>query len=287
MSEIINIRVKHRRMTAQEWSGSQDILLEGEIGVELDTGQIKVGDGNKVYSELPYTGTADDLDNIYAKINHTHDDYATKKEVTSVQSLVQSNTDKMDSFALKTELPKNYLTSIPSNVVTDEKLASSGYAKKTDIPRETFTQVEADELYQEKGDYATRSELENAKLSGTDQAVDLTGYVTQRELDAKNYINSSALTKYVTEDELNERSYITLADVPRETFTQSDADNLYQPKGNYASTSHNHDGRYITNIQLEERIQSYDNENGYLKKSEFNSTIGDIESVLSSVVGVI
>lgn len=54
MTETIPIRVQHKRMTASEWADSTLILLDGEIGVESDTGRIKVGNGRDRFSALQY-----------------------------------------------------------------------------------------------------------------------------------------------------------------------------------------------------------------------------------------
>ena len=54
MTETIPIRVQHKRMTASEWADSSLILLDGEIGVESDTGRVKVGNGHDLYSDLLY-----------------------------------------------------------------------------------------------------------------------------------------------------------------------------------------------------------------------------------------
>jgi len=54
MTETIPIRVQHKRMTASEWADSSIILLDGELGVESDTGRIKVGNGHDLYSDLLY-----------------------------------------------------------------------------------------------------------------------------------------------------------------------------------------------------------------------------------------
>lgn len=52
--EKIPLRVQHKRMTANEWRNSSLILLDGEIGVENDTGYLKVGDGRSVFTSLKY-----------------------------------------------------------------------------------------------------------------------------------------------------------------------------------------------------------------------------------------
>lgn len=54
MTETIPIRVQHKRMTASEWADSSIVLLDGELGVESDTGRVKVGNGHDLYSALLY-----------------------------------------------------------------------------------------------------------------------------------------------------------------------------------------------------------------------------------------
>ena len=54
MTEKIPIRVQHKRMTASEWADSSLILLDGELGVESDTGKVKVGNGRDRFSALQY-----------------------------------------------------------------------------------------------------------------------------------------------------------------------------------------------------------------------------------------
>lgn len=54
MAEKIPIRVQHRRKSASDWQNSEEILLVGELGVESDTGKVKVGDGTNRFSRLQY-----------------------------------------------------------------------------------------------------------------------------------------------------------------------------------------------------------------------------------------
>ena len=49
--------MQQKRGTATEWASNSTIVLaEGEIGVEYDTGKIKVGDGTSAWSALAYIG---------------------------------------------------------------------------------------------------------------------------------------------------------------------------------------------------------------------------------------
>lgn len=47
-----HIQMKARPST--QWS-EDEVLLAGEIGIELDTGKFKAGDGTKTWKELPYS----------------------------------------------------------------------------------------------------------------------------------------------------------------------------------------------------------------------------------------
>ena len=49
-------RIQQRRDTAARWTQFNPILLEGEVGYELDTDQYKVGDGVNAWNSLPYRG---------------------------------------------------------------------------------------------------------------------------------------------------------------------------------------------------------------------------------------
>ena len=63
----VNILI--RRGTAAEWTASNPILLEAEVGLETDTKKLKVGDGLTVWASLPYiTLTPAAAASIYATI---------------------------------------------------------------------------------------------------------------------------------------------------------------------------------------------------------------------------
>lgn len=52
--EVVPIRVRHKRMPASEWARSDFVLYDGELGIESDTGKVKVGNGNDQFSALQY-----------------------------------------------------------------------------------------------------------------------------------------------------------------------------------------------------------------------------------------
>lgn len=47
-------RIQFRRGTAAEWTLANPILAQGEMGIELDTLQFKLGDGINNWSDLQY-----------------------------------------------------------------------------------------------------------------------------------------------------------------------------------------------------------------------------------------
>ena len=52
--EVVPIRVRHKRMPASEWARSDFVLYDGELGIESDTGKVKVGNGSDHFSALQY-----------------------------------------------------------------------------------------------------------------------------------------------------------------------------------------------------------------------------------------
>ena len=52
------IQLQIRRDTLINWVSSNPILANGEMGINLDTYQYKVGDGTKTWNQLPYAGIA-------------------------------------------------------------------------------------------------------------------------------------------------------------------------------------------------------------------------------------
>jgi hypothetical protein len=63
------VNILLRRGTAAEWTASNPVLLEAEVGLETDTKKLKVGDGLTVWASLPYINlTPAAAASIYAPI---------------------------------------------------------------------------------------------------------------------------------------------------------------------------------------------------------------------------
>lgn len=57
------VQIQVRRGTASDWAAANPVLLQGEPGLETDTGRLKYGDGTTAWNSLGYF--MDDTPNIY------------------------------------------------------------------------------------------------------------------------------------------------------------------------------------------------------------------------------
>lgn len=59
---MIETRIKNKIDTAANWVASNPILLNGELGIESDTGRFKFGDGSTEWIKTPYANRADTIE---------------------------------------------------------------------------------------------------------------------------------------------------------------------------------------------------------------------------------
>jgi hypothetical protein len=55
-----NIQFQFRRGTAAQWTSANTVLADGEMGIESDTDQFKLGDGTTAWNSLGYGGIKGD-----------------------------------------------------------------------------------------------------------------------------------------------------------------------------------------------------------------------------------
>ena len=58
--KLLNIRIQLRNDTAENWTTKNPLLLKGEMGVEIDTKKIKIGNGTDHWTALEYSGVDED-----------------------------------------------------------------------------------------------------------------------------------------------------------------------------------------------------------------------------------
>ena len=68
---IINARLQQKTDTKANWQARNPVLLSGEIGVEIDTGKFKIGDGTASWNSLSYIGISTEYlsGNYLTKLN--------------------------------------------------------------------------------------------------------------------------------------------------------------------------------------------------------------------------
>lgn len=59
-NKTLNIRIQLRNDTAENWTTANPVLLKGEMGVEIDTGKTKIGNGTDDWKTLKYSGVDED-----------------------------------------------------------------------------------------------------------------------------------------------------------------------------------------------------------------------------------
>lgn len=93
-NNTLNIRIQLRNDTAANWTTKNPLLLKGEMGVEIDTKKIKIGNGTDRWTALEYSGV--DEDTIKGIIDKNRDNFtaveATEGE-TDAQALARMITN--------------------------------------------------------------------------------------------------------------------------------------------------------------------------------------------------
>jgi hypothetical protein len=118
-------RIQLRRDTGANWTSVDPVLSAGEIGVDLTTGQIKIGDGSSTWSELSYyTGSDVDLT-----------EYATKEYVDdAVGAIVIPD---VSEFITAADIPTDFKGSVfadDSTLLVDGVNASIPYSVLSGAP---------------------------------------------------------------------------------------------------------------------------------------------------------
>ena len=207
--------------------------------------------------------TKDMADLLYA-VTDVNDRYVKTSELIS-KNYVNSNdlSNAISDMATQSWVTSNfqvkgtYLTSVPSEYVTEGELVAYDFASKawvhtqldgirTDITTISNTKLDittAANQYQPKGDYVTNSTLESKDyatktdlLIATRDKVDAS-YVTNEinKLNINGYVTKTELAnyRYVTEDALNSKGYVTLSylnGIVPTLLTKSEASTTYLTK---------------------------------------------------------
>lgn len=84
-------RIQVRRDTAFNWTAENPVLAAGEIGFELDTNRLKVGNGVNAWKVLPYL-TETEVDALVTRVDKLEENYtALEERVTKLEETSTSN----------------------------------------------------------------------------------------------------------------------------------------------------------------------------------------------------
>ena len=131
--------MQQRRGTSAQWTSADPILANGEIGVETDTNQFKLGDGVNVWSDLSYFKNLDDLAGSL-------DDYvllSTKGQANGVATLdsnAQIPLSQLANLISSAPLALDTLNELAAALGNDANFATTILASvATKLPTSTFT----------------------------------------------------------------------------------------------------------------------------------------------------
>jgi hypothetical protein len=83
-------QLKLRRDTSDRWVEVNPVLAEGEPAVELDTGRIKIGDGETPWNELGFLRSTEMIEHINSV--NPHPVYDQGRETTDITAHIDSET---------------------------------------------------------------------------------------------------------------------------------------------------------------------------------------------------
>ena len=221
--------------------------------------------------------TKDEL-NQAGYISSIPSEYITESELDSMSYLTQNNISNMSyatttyvenyvnthsgpidlsAYVTKDELNQaGYLTSIPSEYITESELDSMSYATTTYVEQYVTTYAPTPDL----SAYVTKTELDQAGYITSSSLPDMSSYVTKSELDNAGYLTSIP-SDYATYDAISAMGYITMGDVsacgyitsiPSEYITESELEGM-----SYVTQSELNNASYATTSYVENYVTTY------------------------------
>ena len=115
--KTLNIRIQLRNDTAENWTTQNPVLLKGEMGVEFDTGKIKIGNGTDHWTTLKYSGV--DENTIKGIIDKNRDNF-TPVEATEEE-------DDIQALAREITNPKKGDMAVVIRIIAGDKKSYTAY----------------------------------------------------------------------------------------------------------------------------------------------------------------
>lgn len=124
-TKTLNVRIQIRSKTATEWQSSNEVLLKGEVGIELGStaadNKIKVGDGATAWNDLGYTY---DRSVIESLISSALDGLHT---AVTYQASVEHGGDKLAALQQVATDPEQGDIGVVTETISDDHVQITGY----------------------------------------------------------------------------------------------------------------------------------------------------------------
>ena len=130
------VHIQIRRGSAAEWTAANTILAEGEMGLELDTGYYKFGNGINNWNDLSYSQVSPEIvqdivgamvdANTETNITVTYNDSTGKLNFSSTSDVTTSNSQTFTNKSMSGT--DNTFTNIPNSALTNSSVTVNSNA---------------------------------------------------------------------------------------------------------------------------------------------------------------
>lgn len=121
----VKVTLQVRHDIASNWTARNPVLAQGEWGLEIDTGWLKIGDGTSPWSELPYLNK---FNTDYFKLNNDGTITFSDSFLNTISALEAIAGEAITSLII-TEPPVND-TDVPNKKYVDDAIANAGHLKR-------------------------------------------------------------------------------------------------------------------------------------------------------------
>lgn len=106
------------------FNGEPEVLKPGEPAYEIDTKNIRIGDGLSAYENLPYVGGLTEIENFLKSIDNGTDAIDTLAEILNKFEIVEGKIDSLPAAQLRSDLDTEIATRISEDKVINSNLNS-------------------------------------------------------------------------------------------------------------------------------------------------------------------
>ena len=277
LAEEINVRVKHKGMTLAEWNKSTIILMERELGVATDTGEVRVGNGTDKWTNLPIIkGEKGEPLKVESTIKNSQGDTVIKFDDGS--SATVSKGDKGDSIKVESHEKDGQGNTVinfsdGSNITVDKGDSIKVESTSTDNQGNTLVKFsDGSSATIAKGDKGDPLKFEDLTQEQINQIkakdVDMSNYATKDDLASVDV--SDQLQDYAKKDHTHRVQDMDDWNEIERTFEYYD-----EKIGKKAEKGHTHE-EYIRSVGVNARGQIvYTRDNKEWKLQTIDTTYGN------------